>query len=214
MTEQDESNANSANARRSSVPLFDPVAGMRAVADIQAEGLRAASDLLERVLEPDERARAEPSPSPSRPSERDYAGLLDAWVELLQRASAGLVPRGDPGHTTISLDSEMASPPVRLALEGAEHASGTAGEVWLHNGTSAAVGPLSLRCGALSAADGAVLDAQVAFDPGELPLPPRSSRGIIISVLAVSDPHPGVYRGTIQAEGAPALWLPLEVTVR
>jgi hypothetical protein len=36
----------------------------------------------------------------------------------------------------------------------------------------------------------------------------------VISVLAVGEPRPGVYRGTIQTEGAPAMWLPLEVAVR
>jgi hypothetical protein len=215
MTEQDESDANRANARRSSVPMFDPVAGMRAMADIQAEGLRAASDLLARVLEPDHRAPAELSHSPSHSSERAYAGLVDGWVELLQRVSAGLAPPGDAGRVTISVDSAAVSPPVRLVLEGPEQVEGTGGEVWLHNGTSAAVGPLALRCGALSAAGGEVLDARVDFDPVEVPLlPPRSSRGVVISILAVGEPRPGVYRGTIQAEGAPALWLPLEVAVR
>jgi hypothetical protein len=103
---------------------------------------------------------------------------------------------------------------VRLVLEGPEQVEVRAGEVWLHNGTSAAVGPLALRCGALSAASGAVLDARVQFDPAEVPLlPPRSSRGVVISVLADGEPRPGVYRGTIQADGAPALWLPVEVAV-
>jgi hypothetical protein len=185
------------------------------MADVQAEGLRAASDLLERVLEPDRQAPAELSPSPSPLSERDYAGLVDAWVELLKRVSAGLAPPADAGRVMISVDSAAVSPPVRLVLEGPDQVDGTAGEVWLHNGTSAAVGPLALRCGALSAAGGEVLDARVRFDPVEVPLlPPRSSRGVVISVLAVGEPRPGVYRGTIQAEGAPAMWLPLEVAVR
>jgi hypothetical protein len=214
MTEQGDSNANRANPRSRSVPLFDPIAGMRAMADIQAEGLRAAGDLLDRVLEPDRRAPAEVSPSPSPSSERAYAGLVDAWVELLQRVSAGLAPPGDAGRVTIPVDSAAVSPPVRLVLEDPEQVDGAAGEVWLHNGTSAAVGPLALRCGALSTAGGEVLAARVAFDPAEVPqLPPRSSRGVGISVLAVGEPRPGVYRGTIQAEAAPALWLPVEVAV-
>ncbi len=145
MTQQFESDA---NTRRNAVPLFDPVAGMRAVADIQAEGLRAASELLERVLEPDHRPRADGSPSSVSSPGRDYAGLADAWAEILRRVSAGLAPAGDAGHTTISLDSEGVSPPVRLTVDG--HVREAAGEIWLHNGTSAAVGPLTLRCGTLS----------------------------------------------------------------
>jgi len=202
MSEQDEANANRANGQRRSVPLFDPVAGMRAMVDIQAEGLRAASDLLERVLEPDQRAR-------------DYAGLVDAWAELLQRVAAGLAPRGETGRVTIPVDSAAVGPPVRLVLEDPGQPEGTAGEIWLHNGTSAAVGPLALRCGALSAPGGEALDARVGFDPAEVPLlPPRSSRGIVISILAEGEARAGIYRGTIQAEGAPALWLPVEVAVR
>ena len=215
MSEQDEANANRANGQRRSVPLFDPVAGMRAMVDIQAEGLRAASDLLERVLEPDQRAPVVRSPSLSPSSERDYAGLVDAWADLLQRVAAGLAPRGEAGRVTIPVDSAAVGPPVRLVLEDPGQPEGTAGEIWLHNGTSAAVGPLALRCGALSAPGGEALDARVGFDPAEVPLlPPRSSRGIVISVLAEGEARAGIYRGTIQAEGAPALWLPVEVAVR
>jgi len=60
-----------------------------------------------------------------------------------------------------------------------------------------------------------VLDARVRFDPAEVAqLPARSSRGVAVSVTASGRPDPGVYRGTIQAEAAPALWLPVEVAVR
>jgi hypothetical protein len=73
---------------------------------------------------------------------------------------------------------------------------------------------LTLRCAALTDAGGEVLAAGVSFDPSEVPLlPPRSSRGVVISVAASGPPRPAIYRGTIQADGAPALWLPVEVTV-
>ena len=87
--------------------------------------------------------------------------------------------------------------------------------MWLHNGTSTAVGPLALRCGPLSDADGAVLDgAEVGFEPREVdPLPARSSRAVVVSLAAAGPLRPGTYRGTIQAQGAPRLWLPLEVVV-
>jgi hypothetical protein len=200
-----------AGGRERSVPLFDPVAGMRAMADIQAEGLRAASELLERLLEPDRDAPV----LRSRSVERDYAALLDVWADLLQRVAAGLARPVGSGTVTIPVDSNVIGPPVQLAFEDSEHVESTVAEIWLHNGTSAAVGSLALRCGVLTASDGTVLDcAQVRFDPGEIPLlQPRSSRAVLVSLAATGPLHPGIYRSTIQADGAPKLWLPIEVAV-
>src|SRR3954469_12098775 len=89
-----------ADDERGPVPRFDPVAGMRAMADIQAEGLRAAGDLLERMLgsEP-----AGPEPRP-RSAAGDYAALVDAWAELLRSTLAVLAPPGRPGALTVSVD--------------------------------------------------------------------------------------------------------------
>jgi hypothetical protein len=72
-----------------------------------------------------------------------------------------------------------------------------------------------MRCGQLAAADGTALeDAEVRFEPREVPvLPARSSRAVTVSVATGGSVRPGTYRGTIQAGGAPRLWLPLEVTV-
>jgi hypothetical protein len=206
-----ESDAHGANGRKRSNPLFDPVAGMRAMAEIQADGLRAASELLERMLQPDRDA----SPAPTRSAQRDYTALVDAWAELLQRIADGLARPVESGAMTIPVDSGAVGPPVRLVLEPSEPRERTTTELWLHNGTSAPVGPLVLRCGELTAPDGAVLDdAQVRFDPGEVALlPPRSSRGVLVSLAASGPLCPGIYRGTIQADGAPMLWLPVEATV-
>jgi hypothetical protein len=207
---QGESDAAGENGRRRSVPLFDPVAGMRAMADIQADGLRAASDLLERMLTRDGDGPAVRSLSP----ERDYAALVDAWAQVLQGMASGLARPVAPGPVTVPVDSGAMGPPVRLVLAGEERADDAAAEIWLHNGTSAAVGPLCLRCGELVAPDGEVLQAGVEFDPPEvLSLPPRSSRGVVLSVRGRAPRRPGIYRGTIQADGAPALWLPVEVAV-
>ena len=179
---------------------FDPVAGMRAMADIQAEGLRAAGDLIERMLgsEPDGHARS---------SEPDYAALVDAWMDLLRRTFAAFAPGAQNGAVTVAVDSTAVGPLVRLA------AGGTV-EVWLHNGTSEAVGPLAMRCGPLADAAGGVLEgAEVRFDPSEVALlPARSSRAVVVSLAAADPLPPGTYRGAIQAHGAPRLWLPLEVT--
>ena len=88
-------------------------------------------------------------------------------------------------------------------------------EIWLHNGTRSAAGPLALRCGQLSDSSGAVLDGgDVRFDPPEVALlPPRSSRAVVVSLAASGSLRPGTYRGTIQGHGAPDLWLPFEVAI-
>jgi hypothetical protein len=215
---QDDSDANGSNGLGRSLPLFDPVAGMRAIADIQAEGLRAASDLLERMLERDRDAPSAPSSEADRESARprsseDYTTLVDTWAQLLQRVAAGLAQPARSGAVTVAVDSTAGGPPVRLVVAPTEHASAAA-EVWLHNGTAAAVGPLALGCGALVAASGEVLDGEVRFDPVEIPrLPPRSSRGVLVSATAGGTRRPGIYRGVIQADRAPNLWLPVEVAV-
>jgi len=199
------------SAPKRPIPLFDPVAGMRAMADIQADGLRAASELLERMLGSE---RDRPGPRSRSPS-RDYTALVDAWADLLRRIAAGLAQPVQSASVTVPVDASDVGPPVRLALDGSERAQGAAAEVWLHNGTSSAVGPLTLRCGQLIASDGTVLDgADVGFEPGEVEiLPPRSSRAVLVSLAATGPLRPGIYRGTIQADGAPKLWLPLEVSI-
>jgi hypothetical protein len=207
---QGESEKDGTDGPERSAPLFDPVAGMRAMADIQADGLRAASDLLERMLGSEQDASRA---APSRSREGDYTALVDAWSRLL-RLAAGLARPVDSGSVTVAVDSSTVGPPLRLVLDRTDEADSAAAEIWLHNGTSTAVGPLALRCAALTAPGGEAFAARVSFDPPEVPLlAPRSSRGVVISVAASGPPRPGIYRGTIQADGAPTLWLPVEVTV-
>ena len=208
----DGSEQDDANARGRSIPLFDPVAGMRAMADIQADGLRAASELLERMLGHDREGLGPRDPTPAS----NYAPLVDAWADLLQRIAAGLTQPVQPGGVTVPVDSSGVGPPVRLSLEEYRREDDAAvAELWLHNGTPSAVGPLALRCGPLTASDGSVLEgAEVRFEPGKVArLPPRSSRGVLVSLAATGSPRSGVYRGTIQADGAPKLWLPVEVAI-
>jgi hypothetical protein len=180
------------------------------MADIQAEGLRAAGELLERVL------RSEPDGNNSRPASPagDYATLVDAWAELLRRTISGSVP-GGPGPVTVPVDSGGVALPLRLALDESTADPGAATEVWLHNGTSSDMGPLVLRCGDLRSAEGKRLKGvKVRFKPRKLArLEARSGRAVTVSLVAKDVPRPGIYRGTIQAQGAPRLWLPLEVAV-
>jgi hypothetical protein len=206
-----DSRADGERGRQRSLPLFDPVAGMRAVADIQAEGLRAASEILERMLLSEPDGPGQPPRSPAG----DYTALVDAWTDLLRRTVAGLAQPGRPGALTVPVDSNGVGPPVRLTVGEGGSQDGEAAEIWLHNGTPSAVGPLALRCGELCDSGGTVLDgAQLCFEPREVALlPPRSSRGIGVSLAATGPLRPGTYRGTIQAQAAPQLWLPLEVVV-
>lgn len=192
------------NGKRGPRGLFDPVAGMRAMAEIQAEGLRAAGEVLDRML------GAEPPVQPSRGGRDEYAALVDAWAEFLRRGVSVLTSSGPAG---VSIDGDGPAAVVRAAV-GAEPV-----EVWLHNRTGAATGPLTLRCGPLSDAGGRVLEGvAVRFDPASIDaLPARSSRGVHVAAGvegSAPPPRAGVYRGVIQAEGVPAVWLPLEITVR
>ena len=198
------------SSSKRSMPRFDPVASMRAVADIQAEGLHAAAELIDRMLrhEPDQPAPGPPSAS------GPYTALVDAWIDLLRRSVDGLARAAGPESLTVDVDATGVAPELHLALAGTG-ADGQVAEVWLHNGSSSAVGPLVLHCGELSDSDGTLLEgAEVRFEPAEVPLlPARSSRGIVISLLASESLRPGTYRGTIQARGAPKLWLPFKVTI-
>src|SRR3954454_1344631 len=147
-----------------SMPRFDPVAGMRAVADIQAEGLHAAAELIERVLRHEPDAPDPDGPSTSGP----YTALADAWADLLRRTMDGLARPGEAGALTVAIDGTGVAPDLHLALaeSGSAHT-----EVWLHNGSSSAVGPLVLHCGQLSASDGALLEgAEIRFEPAEVSL--------------------------------------------
>ena len=148
------------------------------MADIQAEGLRAAGDLLERVLgsEPEgsERRRREPPAS-------GYTELVDA----LDGAAAAHGRRaGQPGETAglvvpwIQAESvpRCASPWRRRGL----------GQTPLRCGSTTV---RSLRWGRFSCGPGSsrlragCSRGRVSFEPGEVePLPPRSSRAVAVSL--------------------------------
>jgi hypothetical protein len=56
--------------------------------------------------------------------------------------------------------------------------------------------------------------AAVHIDPALVAMPARSSRGVVISVDVAPEARPGVYRGTVVADGHPDLWLPVALTIR
>jgi hypothetical protein len=181
------------------------------MADIQAEGLRAAGDLLERVLGTEAGPPATGEASPAS----EYQAFVDAWIEVLRQTFAGLAQPPAGERVTVPVEANGIGPPVRLAVGPASEPGARSAEVWLHNGSRSVVGPVAFRCGELSDARGEPLaGVEVRFDPEEVEaMPARSSRAVTVS-LAGEDPlDPGTYRGTIQALGAPGVWLPLEVVV-
>jgi hypothetical protein len=184
---------------------------MRAMADIQAEGLRAAGDLLERVLGTESGPQSKGPASP----ESEYAAMVDAWIEVLRRTFAGLAQPPPGEAVTVPVEANGIGPPLRLSLGPASDQDARSAEVWLHNGSQSPVGPVIFRCGDLCDSQGAVLEgADVRFEPAQVePLPGRSSRAVTVSLEAGGTLQPGTYRGTIQADGAPGVWLPLEVVV-
>jgi hypothetical protein len=209
--------------------LFDPVANAQAFADVQAQGLRAASELIERLarsVDGDESAPTEATAdkggeqdgeSATAPSS-DAARLIEVWIELLQRASTSFARTSgrSASNPRLEIDLETGSGPSRLRLDVDSAGSLTAGpaEVWLHNGTPAALGPLALRCGDLCAPDGETLAAELVCDPTALAeLPARSSRGVALTVVKNGELRAGTYRGLIQVDGAPKVWLPVEIGV-
>jgi hypothetical protein len=182
------------------------------MADIQAEGLRAAGDLLERVLGTESGSPATREAAPTS----EYQALVDAWIEALRQTFAGLAQPPAGEAVTVPIEANGVGPPLRLAVGPASEPGERSAEVWLHNGSRSPVGPMIFRCGELSDAQGELLEGvEVRFDPAEVePLPARSSRAVTISLGGEGPPGAGTYRGTIQARGAPGVWLPLEVVVQ
>jgi hypothetical protein len=218
-----------ARAGDSSVPwasLFDPIANARAVAEIQAQALRAAGDLVERVTGRVDGASTPPVASPAAgdgddaPAGGDGSALIETWIALLQRAAEAFgqafnTDRNEGARVEIDLDTD--SQTNRLLLEVDDSGVVTSGsrELWLHNGTTTAIGPLQFHTGELRSADGEILAATVAYDPQSVDsLPARSSRGIGVSIEKDGELASGTYRGLIQIAGAQQVWLTLEVVVR
>jgi hypothetical protein len=217
----------STGPRRGWASAFDPVAGAKAFGEIQAEGLRAAGALVERLVHLVDGSAPAADTTDAASAAATATGPVDAgavtpwfelWADLLQRTVESVQrvggPDGGGGADVVQVDVEGGSVRGRpLSLATLPGAAATT-EVWLHNGTAEVSGRLEPRCGALAAPDGRALDAVVTFDPPVLDsLLARSSRGVVLSVAVAAAAPPATYRGTVQVDGAPAVWLPLEVVV-
>lgn len=211
--------------------LLDPAVATRALAEVQAQGVRAASELVDRIVRSVDgaRERAEEAVSAraeggsGAPAPDDDARLLiETWIELAQQAAGSIsrigAERGDERAAAprqLAVDGTSASEaPLVVTVDRAGRVLDGSGEIWLHNGTPGAVGPLTVRCSELRAPEGSVLAAGLVAEPTALDeLPARSSRGLELSVVPTGELRDGPYRGIVQVEGAPSVWLPVEVRV-
>lgn len=208
--------------------VFDPAANLRALTSIQAEGFRAASELVDRVVRmvavrPDGTERVVRQATPLSAEQRaDWLGATDveplirSWWAMAGQFLMGTGAQSPQAAPAVApaLDFSATGSAGRLELDAAVGGTATS-EVWLHNSADGDLGRICLRCSQLMADDGSTLDATaIRFDPDSVPMPGRCSRGVGVTVTVASNNRPGLYRGTVLVEGRPTLWLPIIVRVQ
>jgi hypothetical protein len=212
--------------------VFDPAANARALSAIQAEGFRAASELVDRFVRiaatgvggnGRSGGRSAPSAAPLTQDQRadlfgatDIEPLIRSWWSMVGQFLLGSAPRAldSPAADPATLDFSNAEAKGRLDVEATAPGTATA-EVWLHNRAAKDLGEVQLRCSDLLAHDGGMLESgAVTFIPAAVPMPGRSSRGIELKIEVPQRVRPDLYRGTLLVEGHKELWLPVVLTVR
>ncbi|ORA36269.1 hypothetical protein [Mycobacterium aquaticum] len=201
---------------------FDPAVNIRALGEIQARGFRAASSIVDRFVRMGKPTAEAPgaTESPSQatqsreqPALPDVDQVLAAWQKMLGQVVGSLRSVAATRQDTATLDLLNSSAGGQLLLEVAE-AGAVCAEVWLHNSGAEDLGTVALRCSDLLAHDGSAIPAaRVHFTPAAVPMVARSSRGVMMDIDIPDDATPGCYRGTLLADGHPAVWLPIALTV-
>jgi hypothetical protein len=208
--------------------VFDPAANARALSAVQAEGFRAASELVDRFVRVatngfNGKDRSTPSATPLTNEQRadlfgatDIEPLIRSWWSMVGQFLLGAPPRipAPASADAATLDLSNAEATGRLDLTATAPGTATA-EVWLHNRGGNDLGEVALRCSDLLAHDGpAIHSAAVTFDPSVVAMPSRSSRGIAVKADVPEGVQPGIYRGVLLVEGHERLWLSVVLTVR
>jgi hypothetical protein len=205
--------------------VFDPAANARAVSAIQADGFRAASELVDRLIRITRTGLNGTdwptiSTAPLTNEQRadifgatDVAPLIRSWWSVLGQMLLGADAPNPSAPDGPNVDLEMAECTGHLDLVATVPGTATA-EVWLHNRGTTAFGDVTLHCSELLAHDGNVITSDnVRVDPPAVAMPPRSSRGIAVEVTVPQDIHPGTYRGNLLASAGSGLWLPVTIAV-
>lgn len=187
--------------------VFDPAANARALSAIQAEGFRAASQLVDRFVRltrPDGDSAPATDPAPG-----NLEQLTRAWWSV---AGQFLLGGGRPRDVELDLSGPGGQQGIVLesAIPGCAQTV-----VWLHNRTGKDFGRIRLRCSGLLARDGSVIESrELSIEPEAVEMPPRCSRGIAVALEATEAMRPGVYRGTLLVDADDSLWLPVALTLR
>lgn len=194
--------------------VFDAAANVRALGAVQSEGFRAASEVVDRFVnfvgarngsEPSQAARPDP-----RSRNPEAAMVLAGWEGILGQF-AGSIRNGLGGSPAMDFGDHGGHREVRVSAAGSGAATV---EFWLHNRGPMDLGTIVLRCGDLLAHDGSVIDSRsVGFEPGAVPMPARSSRGVLLSVDVPPGASAGTYRSTVLADGHDDVWLPLVLSI-
>ena len=202
--------------------VFDPAANARALSAIQARGFRAATEVVDRFVRITERGFG----SPTGPSDEDDSNGFEIpripdigkIVQSLQKAVTQLGDSARGAAATEPVDPAMdlvnSTAAGEICFEAIEPGP-TATEVWLHNRGPVDMGKVRLRCSDLLSHDGATIDSScVRFEPDTVLMPGRCSRGVTMEVDVTQEHPPGVYRGTLLADGHADVWLPVVLNVR
>lgn len=204
--------------------VFDPAANARALSAIQAEGFRAASQIVDRfirIVTPEAGADGDGGSSEQIVTSAaasnvvsDLETLTRSWWSMVGRMllqSAPSAGTGSDGATTLDLANAESTGQVDLVADVGGSAST---EVWLHNRGADDLGQIALRCSDLLSSDGHLFQSEsITLEPAVVPMPARSSRGIAMNVRVAEYVRPGMYRGTLLVEGHPKLWLPVGLVV-
>jgi hypothetical protein len=212
--------------------VFDPVANVKALSDVQLRALRAAGALVDRLVASIDDAWRDFPPDPVAETpprgQRDLAAprtsggprgpvgdLVALWADFVTRSMQAMARLSQP-HSGVWVDvgTGERSGPLRVTVD-AHGRSAPSAEVWLHNTTTQPVGPLRLHAGELRPPVGPSLSREVVhFEPPIVEeLPGRSSRGVGVSIRVADPVPPGTYRTIVQAAGATQVALVLELTV-
>lgn len=197
---------------------------MRALSAIQADGFRAASELVDRFVRM-AAAGLTASESPNPPGATDASDLYGAtglepfvasWWAMVDQLLRVTSPRRATEAALsdkATLDFATAQATGRVELHSVAPGAAT-GEVWLHNGGPVDMGKVALRCSDLLSHDGTVIPARrMRFEPDIVPMPARSSRGVTVQVDVDEHVAPSSYRGILLADGHPDVFLPIELVV-